>query len=60
MAMMRTGTPVATAPTEKIQGYLDFMGGKEPAKKEDEVYMSGYNLAEKVKKGEETAPVWAT
>tara|TARA_B100000073_G_C23743603_1_gene574481 strand:- start:2898 stop:3674 length:777 start_codon:yes stop_codon:yes gene_type:complete len=60
MAMMRTGTPVATAPTDKVQGYLDYMAGKEPQKSDDEVYMSGYTLAEKVKKGEEVAPVWAT
>ncbi len=59
MAMMRTGSPTPTAPTDKVQGYLDFMAGKDPQKKEDEVYMSGYNLAEKVKSGEETAPAWA-
>lgn len=59
MAMMKTGNPVASAPTDKVQGYLDFMAGKDPQKKEDEVYMSGYSLAEKVKSGEETAPVWA-
>lgn len=59
MAMMRTGSPVPSAPAEKVQGYLDFMGGKEPQKKDDEVYMAGYALAEKVKKGEEQAPAWA-
>lgn len=59
MAMIRTGSPVPTAPTDKIQGYLDNMAGKEPQKKDDEVYMSGYDLAGKVKKGEEEAPSWA-
>ena len=59
MTMMRTGSPVPSAPAEKVQGYLDFMGGKDPQKKEDEVYMAGYALAEKVKKGEEQAPAWA-
>lgn len=59
MAMMRTGSPVPTAPTDKIQGYLDNMNGKEPQKKDDEVYMAGYELADKVKKGEEEAPSWA-
>jgi len=58
MAMIRTGNPVSVAPTEKVQGYLDFMAGKDPAK-DDEVYMSGYKLAEQVKKGEAEAPVWA-
>lgn len=59
MAMMRTGSPTPVAPTDKVQGYLDFMAGKDPQNKDDEVYMSGYNLAEKVKKGEEQAPAWA-
>ena len=59
MAMMRTGSPVPTAPTDKIQGYLDGMAGKEPQKKDDEVYMAGYELADRVKKGEEEAPSWA-
>lgn len=59
MAMMRTGSPVPTAPADKIQGYLDNMNGKEPQKKDDEVYMSGYELADKVKKGKEEAPSWA-
>ena len=58
MAMMRTGNPVAVAPSELIQGYLDFMSGKE-ASSQDEVYMKGYNLAQSVKKGEAEAPVWA-
>jgi len=58
MAMIRTGNPVSSAPTEKVQGYLDFMAGKDPVK-EDEVYMSGYNLAQQVKKGEVEAPLWA-
>lgn len=58
MAMTRTGTPVSAAPTEKVQGYLDCMAGKDPAKT-DEVYMSGYALAQQVKKGEAEAPVWA-
>lgn len=59
MAMNRTGTPVASAPIEKVQGYLDALADKEPQKKDDPIYMSGYDLAEKVKKGEEQAPVWA-
>jgi len=59
MAMMRTGSPTPTAPIDKVQGYLDYMAGKEPQNKDSEVYMSGYNLAEKVKNGEETAPSWA-
>lgn len=59
MAMMRTGSPTPTAPIEKVQGYIDYMGGKDPQNKDSEVYMSGYNLAEKVKNGEETAPSWA-
>lgn len=59
MAMSKTGTPVASAPTEKIQGYLDCLADKEPQKKDDPIYMSGYDLATKVKKGEEQAPVWA-
>lgn len=60
MAMMRTGTPVEVAPTEKIQGYLDFMADKEPQNQNNEIYMSGYLLAKKVKAGEEKAPLWAT
>lgn len=59
MAMLKTGTPVATAPTEKVKGYLDAMAGKPAEKNEDPVYMAGYALAERVKKGEDEAPTWA-
>jgi hypothetical protein len=59
MAMMKTGNPIPTAPTEKVQGYLDAMADKPAANQNDPVYMSGYHLAQRVKKGEETAPVWA-
>lgn len=58
MAMMKTGTPVSAVPTEKIRGYLDAMSGK-PAQSQDPIYLSGYQLAERVKKGEETSPSWA-
>lgn len=58
MAMMKTGTPVSAVPTEKIRGYQDAMSGK-PAQSQDPIYLSGYHLAELVKKGEETSPSWA-
>lgn len=57
MAMTRTATPPKT-PTQKVQGYLDSMAGK-PRESEDPVYVEGYELAEKVKRGEEKAPLWA-
>lgn len=58
MAMMRTGNPIPTAPAPLMQGYLDAMGGKEPALK-DTVYMSGYELANLVKEGKAQPPSWA-
>lgn len=58
MAMMRTGNPIPTAPAPLMQGYLDSMGGKEPALK-DSVYMSGYELANLVKEGKAQPPSWA-
>ena len=57
--MIRTGNVVPVTPIEQIQGYLDFMGGKEPQTSES-VYMAGYDLAKKVKEGVEEAPIWAT
>jgi len=59
MAMMKTGTPVASAPNEKVQGYLDAMAGKPAENQNNPIYMAGYALAERVKKGEEEAPTWA-
>jgi hypothetical protein len=58
MAMMKTGNPTSAIPTQMIQGYLDSMADK-PKQSEDEVYLSGYDLAESVKKGEKEAPAWA-
>jgi hypothetical protein len=57
--MKKTGTPVSATPFEKIQGYIDFMGDKDP-QSEDEIYMSGYNLAKEVKDGKAKAPIWAS
>ena len=45
--------------TEKTQGYLDSWGAKRARRKKMR-FICQHNLAEKVKKGEETAPVWAT
>ena len=59
MAMKKTVTPVSATPFEKIQGYIDFMGDKDP-QSEDEIYMSGYNLAKEVKDGKAKAPIWAS
>jgi hypothetical protein len=58
MAMLKIGAPALATPLEKIQGYLDSIKNKE-AQSDSELYMEGYNLASKVKLGEESAPVWA-
>lgn len=58
MAMMKTGAPVVAVPSEKIRGYQDAMSGKEP-QSQDSVYLSGYELAVRVKKGEVDTPSWA-
>ena len=58
MAMLKIGAPALATPLEKIQGYLDSIKNKE-AQSDSELYMEGYNLASKVKRGEESAPVWA-
>ena len=59
MAMKKTGNPVSAVPALKVQGYLDAQNGKEAVSPDDEVYMSGYNLALSVKKGETEKPTWA-
>ena len=59
MAMKKTGNPVSAVPALKVQGYLDAQNDKEAVSPNDEVYMSGYNLALAVKKGETEKPTWA-
>lgn len=58
MAMIKKGAPAQATPVEKVQGYLDFMKGKE-ASSDSELYMAGFELAKKVKAGEEPAPLWS-
>ena len=59
MAMKKTGNPVSAVPRSQSTRYLDAQNDKEAVSPDDEVYMSGYNLALAVKKGEAEKPTWA-
>jgi len=59
MAMMKTGTPVPSAPDELKDGYFAFMSNQPLPEGASTLFQSGYELAQKVKEGKASAPAWA-